>query len=317
MSPAASASPAPSDPLRGVTRLLALLLLAGAVWAAAVGCGGGPPPPDDPVVATVDGRDVHRSAVDAMRAELRLLDGEEPGADEVLRRAAEREALRGEAEQLGIKVDEAAVARRRADLVRRRGGDAALQAALREAGMTAGQLRSSLEAAELFAAVARARYPGLRAGSAEARRFYRRHRDAFRTAPAVDLGAIFVRNEGIAGNALKRLRAGRPFEEVARQFSIDPELKHREGRLGWTVPGSLPGELGDVVKDLAVGEVSAPTAGGGGVWVFKVFGRRGGEVTPFSGVRDELVARLTARKRAAALQEWLREAGGRVEIPVP
>ena len=59
------------------------------------------------------------------------------------------------------------------------------------------------------------------------------------------------------------------------------------------------------------------SAGGGGVWVFKVFGRRGGEVTPFSGVRDELVARLTARKRAAALQEWLREAGGRVEIPVP
>jgi parvulin-like peptidyl-prolyl isomerase len=290
---------------RRAFRALAALAVLAAVLVA--GCDDGTPSPAASFVATVDGRGLPVTAVEAVRAESKLL-GEEVGAEEAIDLAVERELLRREAERLGVTADASAVQRRVAAVAAQLGGDDALERALQAAGMTRPQLQQALEAAELFEAVGRIKYPERRADDADARRFYQRNRADFTTPAAVDLGAIFVRNEGIAGNALDRLAAGRPFEEVSRQFSIDPELKDQQGRLGWIDPRSLPGDLGEAVAELREGEVSTPVAGGGGVWIFKVFERRAGRVTPFGDVRDEIVRQLTVRRRARALDAWLDEA---------
>ena len=197
------------------------------------------PQPAASVAATVDGKDVPVSAVEAVRAESRLL-GEDVGANEALDLAVERELLRREARRLGVTADASAVQRRVDAVAEQLGGDDAVERALEAAGMTRRQLQQALEAAELFEAVGRVKFPERRADAADASRFYRRNRDDFTTPAAVDLGAIFVRNEGIAGNALDRLESGRPFEEVARQFSIDPELKDQQGHLGWIDPRRCP-----------------------------------------------------------------------------
>jgi parvulin-like peptidyl-prolyl isomerase len=293
-----------------VCALAAAFLLAAILVA---GCGGEAPDPAASVAASVDGRDVPVRAVEAVRAESRLL-GEAVGADEALDRAVERDLLRREAERLGVTADADAVRQRLDAVAEQLGGDAALESALRAAGMTRPQLQQGLESAELFEAVGRVKFPERRADAADARRFYRRDLDDFTTPAAVDLGAIFVRNEGIAGNALARLESGRPFEEVSRQFSIDPELKDQQGRLGWIDPRSLPGDLGAAVAELREGEVSPPVAGGGGVWVFKVFERRPERVTPFGDVRDEILRQLTARRRAQALDAWLDEAREKASV---
>jgi parvulin-like peptidyl-prolyl isomerase len=265
------------------------------------------------VAATVDGRDVPVSAVEAVRAERRLL-GEDVGTDEALDLAVERELLRREAERLGAAADAGAVQRRVDAVAAQLGGDAALEGALETAGMTRRQLQQGLESAELFEAVGRAKFPEQRADALDARRFYRRNQGDFTTPAAVDLGAIFVRNEGIAGNAVDRLEAGRPFEEVSRQFSIDPEIKDQQGHLGWIDPRSLPGDLGKAVAGLRAGELSAPVAGGGGVWIFKVFERRPERVAPFADVRAEIIRQLTARRRAQALDAWLDEAREKASV---
>jgi parvulin-like peptidyl-prolyl isomerase len=265
------------------------------------------PDPSASVAATLDGKDVPVSAVEAVRAESRLL-GETVAANEVLDLVVERELLRREAQLLGVQADASAVQRRIDAVTEQLGGDDALERALEAAGMTRRQLQQALEAAELFEAVGRVKFPERRADAADARRFYRRNRDDFTTPAAVDLGAIFVRNQGIAGNALDRLESGRPFEEVARQFSIDPELKDQQGHLGWIDPGSLPGDLGEAVERLEEGALSPPVSGGGGVWVFKVFERRPERVTPLRDVDDEIIRQLTTRRRARALEAWLDEA---------
>ena len=174
----------------------------------------------DAVVARVDGGAVHQSDVEQARAEARFL-GAADDAGKALDAAIDRELVRAEAQRLGLAADEAEVTSRVAAVGAQLGGDAALRSALQKADMSAAQFRENLRAGVLREAVQDARFPRVKAGPGAARLFYeRRLADLFTEPAAVKLGAIVVRNEGIAGNAIKRLRQGRPFEEVSRQFSI-------------------------------------------------------------------------------------------------
>jgi parvulin-like peptidyl-prolyl isomerase len=304
------------------THIVRLALVAALVAAAVTvaGCGdsaGDAAQVSDEVQVHVNGQAVRQSAVDTVRAEARF-DGGSDDAQAALREAIDRELLRQEAERLGVAADEAEVDARAAALAEQAGGDEALATLLENADMTRQQLRASLEYGLVRAAVHDVRFSGVTAGDAQVRRFYERNRDEFFTGPeAVHLAAVLVRNEGIAANALKRVRQGHTFAEVSRQFSIDPELKAERGDMGWIDPASLPDELRKVVDGLGKGQVSEPVQAIGGWYVFKVKGRREAEVTPFDEVRDELAAELTRRKRSAALDKWLRKARDSAAISRP
>ena len=294
--------------MRRIWFLVALVAVLAAAGLAACGNGGGRDGASgspDAVVARVDGRAVHQSAVDLARAEARFA-GVDDDAGKALDTAIDRELVRAEAQRLGLAADEAEVESRVAAVSARLGGDAALKSALEKAAMSAAQFRGSLRVGVLRDAVKDARFPQLKAGPGAARRFYERRRaDLFTESAAVKLGEIVVRNDGIAGNAIKRLRQGHPFAEVSRQFSIDPEIKAAGGMLGWVDPRSLPVPLGKAVARLRVGQISAPVAGPGGTWVFKVLARRPQRVTPFASVRAQIEDGLTGRRRSAALDKWL------------
>ena len=304
-----------SSPKRATA--VALCLAVAFAFVLAAGCGGsgsGREPSSSPsavadrVVARVDGRDILQSDVDLARAEARLV-GKPDGAARALKTAIDGALVSAEAERLGLTADEAEVDRRLAAVKDQLGGQAALDAALARTAITAEQLRTSLAQGVLREAVQNARFPDVAAGADAARAFYRRNRERlFTRAEAVKLGAFVVRNAGIAGNAIKRLEQGRPFPEVAHQFSIDPELKDSEGAMGWVAPTALPAPLRKAVAHLKVGGVSPATAGPGGMWVFKLLARQAATVLPFADARDQIQKGLDGELRSAALAKWLVQA---------
>lgn len=305
------------SPLRRVAVSLFLLAL---LASAAAGCGetGGsassPSPAADPVVARVNGREVRRSDVDLARAETRLV-GQEDTAEAGMDTAVDGALVAAEAERLGLSADPAEVDRRLKALSDQMGGDQALAAALEKTAMSKEQLRTSLQQGVVREAVQDARYPDLTATDAAVRAFFDENRKKlFTTAESWALGAFVVRNEGIAGNAVKRLEQGRPFEEVAQQFSVDPELKASAGMMGWVAPSSLPAPLRKAVEKLDANEVTPPTAGPGGVWVLKLLGERPATVVPFAKVRAQIQKGLDAEKRSAALARWLERAREDAEV---
>jgi peptidyl-prolyl cis-trans isomerase C len=298
-------------------RTLAVVLFAATLLvAAASGCGGNggsasPSPAasaGDPVVARVNGRDVRRSDVDLARAEARLV-GQADSSQAGLQAAIDGALMAAEAERLALSADQKEVDRRLAALRDQMGGEKALTAALEKTHMTAEQLRASLEQGVVREALQDKRFPQLKASSAAVRSFYDENRTKlFTTAESWALGALVVRNEGIAGNAVKRLRQGRPFEEVARQFSTDPELKTSGGMMGWVAPSSLPAPLRKAVQKIDTGQITPPTRGPGGVWVFKLLGERPASVVAFGKVREQIQQGLDGQKRSAALAAWLERA---------
>ena len=294
--------------------------LGAAVLAACGGAGGeataSPSAASDPVVLLVDGSPIHRSAVDAVRAEFRLggtSDSEARAEKEVVR----RELVRREAAAAGR--------RRRPDRSRlpplghgrpareRAGADFPLA----RVPMTDAQLRSGLADGVLREALQDSKYKGLAATAAAARDYYDGHRGLFRQTASAHLWTIQVAAERIAESALGRLRDGRPFAEVARQFTTDPEAKAAGGDMGVVALSSLPAPLRKAVETTRGGEVSAPVQGPGGWYLVKATDRTSGGIQPFADVRQAILSELTRRKRFAALDAWLDAARDKATVTRP
>jgi parvulin-like peptidyl-prolyl isomerase len=294
--------------------------LGAAVLAACGGAGGGatasPSSVSDPVVLRVDGLPVHRSAIDAVRAEFRL-GGTSDAEARAEKEAVRRELVRREAARLGLKVDAAAVAARRAALVDKAGGQDAFTVALQRFSMTEAQLRRGLEDGVLHDALQDAKFGALRATRRQARAYYDAHGRLFHQVASVHLWSIQVRAERIAQSALARLRSGHPFEEVARQFSNDLEAKAKGGDLGRVALASLPGPFRKAIAATPAGRVSKAVAGPGGWFLLLATGRRPAGTTPFAEVEQQLVRELTRRQRFAALEAWLKAARDKATVTRP
>jgi parvulin-like peptidyl-prolyl isomerase len=301
--------------------VLALAAALGAAVLAACGDAGGgtaasPSSASDPVALLVDGSPVHRSAVEAVRAEFRLggtSDAEARAENEAVR----RELVRREAQRLGVTADPKEVASRRAAMADKAGSKDALTVALQRVSMSAAQLRRGLEDGVLHDAVQNAKFGRVRATGRQALAYYDAHRRSFRRVPSVHLWSIQVKAELIAQSALTRLRSGRPFKEVARQFTNDLQAKDTGGDLGRVALASLPRSILKAVEATPAGEVSKPVAGPGGWYLLKATGRTSGGIQPFSDVRQAILSELTRRKRFAALEAWLDAARDKATVTRP
>jgi parvulin-like peptidyl-prolyl isomerase len=301
--------------------LTALAVALGAAVLAACGDTGGgamasPSPSSDPVALLVDGRPVRQSAVDAVRAEFRL-GGTADTEARAEKEAVRREIVRREAERLGVVADPKQVESRRSAMVDQLGGEQALVSALERVPMTDVQLRSGLTDGVLREALQDAKYEAVTVSAAEAREYYDAHRTAFRQTASAHLWSIQVAAERIAESALRRLREGHPWEEVARQFSTDPEAKAAGGDLGVVSLSSLPVPLRKAVEATRDGRVSKPVQGPGGWYLYKTAGRTPSGIAPFSEVEQKILNELTLRKRFAALDAWLDAARAKASVTRP
>lgn len=298
--------------------VLAVLLLPVAL---APGCGGDDRPSSSPsaeaVVATVDGADVYAGDVELVRAERRFT-GEDDGASAALDEALERAIMRREAESLGAEADEAVIGARLDELESTYGGAADLDAALASADLDRAQLRRIVADGVLRESLRDAKFSGMQVTPHAVRTYYRRNlRRLFTSAASVHLGAIQVRTEQVAKNAIGLIEGGRSFAQVARQLSMDPESRANGGDLGWVLTSSLPPDLRRAVAAAGVGVITRPVGGGNAWYVLNVIGKRPARVTPLSEVREELAVSLTRVKRSKALERWLDDARERAGVVLP
>ena len=279
-------------------------------------CGGSAAPSASPaadrVAGVVNGQDLRASSVGVVLAERRLLGQSASGA---FTEAVDRELVRQEAVRLGVSADAATVDKRIADLTTQMGGAAALTKSLAAAKATPAQLRQSITDGVLRQAVQDALFPKVTIGQGAVRAYYQSHvKDLFTRGASVHLGAIPVRARLIAENALRRLRQGHPFAEVARQFSIDPESKGNGGDMGWVTAASLPSGLQKALVGAKPGLMARPVAAAGGWYVLDVIATRPAQVLSFATVRAGLQAELTRVARSHALDGWLAAARTKASI---
>ena len=122
--------------------------------------------------------------------------------------------------------------------------------------------------------------------------------------------------EGALG-AIRRLRAGEPFERVAVDYSLLGVLPPN-GDLDWVAPGALPDPLDGALRHQKIDEISDPLHSREGWFVLRVSERRPRQQPDFETLRASMVELARQRKfRAAFNRAYLemKEAHGVQLVP--
>jgi len=242
-----------------------------------------------PFVATVGGRPIPVSRLDARLAEVRRgprgrhlpPDGESASLN--VRRWIVQELVTEE-----ILAQETATA----------GGDGGGEA---DGSRTPGPSRAAL--ARLVDRVA----GSVTVPESEIRDYYLRNPDLYRRPEVRRVRHILAAEAGTAHDVAHRLEAGEAMEDVARAVSIDAGSKKQGGYLGDVRRGELAGPLEDALFAAEVGAIVGPCETEHGWHVARVDAVIAETTAPYPEVRGAIEAELLAVARARAFDEWLEE----------
>jgi peptidyl-prolyl cis-trans isomerase C len=154
-----------------------------------------------------------------------------------------------------------------------------------------------------------------RASPAEIRAYYDTHKALFEEPEAVHCLQIALRTPEEAKSVLDQLRAGTPFDKVARQAGTTPDARNG-GDLGWFSKGTMPKVFDDTCFSLQTGKLSGVVASPYGYHVFKVLGRRAPRTRKFEEVKAEAERQATAEKRAQAERQLLQQLRSAAQVKI-
>jgi peptidyl-prolyl cis-trans isomerase D len=99
-----------------------------------------------------------------------------------------------------------------------------------------------------------------------------------------------------------RVRAGEPFEDLARQYSADTGTADQGGDLGLVLKSQMPGDLGNAIFSMNKGEIEGPVESEFGFHIIRLDDIQAGGPLPFEQVRGELESELRDIEAEEAFQ---------------
>lgn len=131
---------------------------------------------------------------------------------------------------------------------------------------------------------------------AEVRRSFEDHRAEYEKPLEVQASHILLGSEAAARQALDRLKAGEPFEKVARAMSKDPATAVRGGKLSPFRRGALVPEFEEAAFRLKTGAISEIVKTQFGFHLIKKTGQTQLPSKSFEDAKEEIRARLEREK---------------------
>lgn len=292
------------------------------------------------VVATIDGAPIRRDELERTFAALLSANGRRPEElsaeerkkayrpvlDEVI---ADRLVAR---EARDEKVDDIEV-EKRFDAVKQGFSDeAAFTAEIKKTGQTVDKVKSSLRGQlrqEQW--TARKIADQIKVDPAEAEKFYKDNPDRFKLPEMVRASHIMLaarrdaapevvlEKETKAAELEARLKKGEPFENLAKQFSDDPNAKQTGGDLDFLGRERIMPEFAEAAFKLKVGEVSAPVRTQFGFHIIKLTDHRDARMASLEESTPQIIDFLREAKRRQAVSDLLAtlRTNAKVEILVP
>ncbi len=143
---------------------------------------------------------------------------------------------------------------------------------------------------------------------ADARRYYDENASHVRT--EIRVAQILMRDQTRIDQALRDLRAGTTFDEVAaRQFPNVPDLANKPWELAFLRWNQLPEPWRAVIDGVAVGQTSDVIRGTNNrFWIIKVLERRENPDLTFEATRPLITALIQEQRRVEARARLDREA---------
>ena len=228
----------------------------------------------------------------------------------------DRKLILMEVRQSGARIEESRVREFIMSLPEVKRSEAGLAEYLVKSGVTYGQLYREIEELLLFRAILREKVmPNVRVAPGEIRQYYERNKDKFTEEAAIHCYAIsFLKRENPeaaaevlsrAREALRKIKDGAYFPDVAKEYSEDPLHAEKGGDWGWITPGAGPEKrASEAAFALKEGEYSGIVEGDAAYWILWVKEKRERTEIPFSAAWKEIELYLQALKQEVEIRRW-------------
>lgn len=301
------------------------LLLAGAALAAvtlvAAGCGDTDEIPAD-AVAVVDGTSITRSSLDELLARAKksytAQKREFPKAgtpeyqslqNQAVAYLVQREEYAREAEDLGIEITDAEVAKE-LDKVKQeyfQNDQKKFEAGLKEQGYTVAALREDIHAQLVSKKLYERVTKDVQVTDADLQQHYAENKDQYSVAESRSVRHILVKTKAEADKLHAQLESGADFAALAKQSSLDPGSKEQGGKL--TVSrGQTVAPFDKAAFSLKTNQLSAPVKTEFGYHLIQPLAAvKAGSVTPFAKVKAQIRTQLVEERKNKAVSDWAAE----------
>jgi foldase protein PrsA len=306
-----------------VITLVALLAFAGV---AATGCKASP---SATAIATVNGVEIPKSAVDDQIAQMKKASpasfegttGAQVEAQyraQVLNSLIQLELIKEAAKTLGVSVTTKQVDDYVTQLQTQYGGAAALDTAMKAAGFDMTTLRAQINNNLLADAVSSKITTGqINVTDAQIKDYYGQNKAQFSTPAQVHAQHILVgtADKTLAQSLLAQVKAGGDFAALAKTNSTDPGSKDGGGDLGWAAPTAYVTEFADAVSVMKVNEVRLVQTQYG--WhIIKLLGRRAAAQQTLAEATNQIRQTLEQTARSEMFGAYIADLESKAKIEI-
>ena len=284
---------------------------------AAAGCSKSGPASAD-VIARVNGVDILKATIDKQIAQMKVqspktfestqgVQIEQQYRAQLLDNLIRQELVNEAAKSLGVTVTTKQVDDYVTGLEQQYGSKAALETAMKTAGIDATALREQITNSLLTDAVSSKVATGGAAPTAtQIKAYYNANKSQFGTPAQVHAEHILLatKDKALAQTVLAKVKAGGNFSALAKQYSTDPGTKDNGGDLGWAAPSAYVTEFADAVDSMKVGDVRLVQSQFG--WhIVKLLGRRAATQQTLQQATAAVTQTLQQNARSDAFAQYL------------
>lgn len=149
------------------------------------------------------------------------------------------------------------------------------------------------------------------------KKYYEEHKEEFKKDREINTRHILLKTEEEAKQAQAKLQKGEDFTELAKKYSIDPNVRTTGGEIGFQPKGSLIPEYESAAFKLnKVGQVSGIVKTQYGYHIIRLEGVKPPSYVPLEEVKDFIKQKNAQEKQKEVLEKYIEELKKNAKITI-
>ncbi|MBS4201974.1 peptidylprolyl isomerase [Bacillus sp. FJAT-49732] len=182
------------------------------------------------------------------------------------------------------------------------GGKDAFNAALQQSGLSKKDIEQDVIQ---YLSIKKMLEPKIKITEEDMKKYFDENKDSFDEKEQVQASHILVEDEKKAEEVEKKIKEGKDFAELAKEYSTDTGSAQNGGDLGYFPKGKMVKEFEDKAFSMNIGDISDPVKTEHGYHIIKLTGKKAAKDAKYEDHKDEIKETLFNKELQSQYQPWL------------